>query len=376
MIALEKYRNRNQKHICPMCEKLTFVKYFDDDNNCHINDNVGRCDREIECGYHYTPKEYYKDNSIDKNKYNQPRTFVPKQRSTSSTNSTSQQQPINYIPFDYIEKAAATRNNHFVEFLLDYFDWDSIKNAINPYFIGSTKDRRIVYPQIDADGNVRTAKIMEYDPITGKRKKNGVNAFDWMHSILIKKGLLPEDFEKKTCFFGEHLIRSAQNKGKTVCILESEKSALLAAIYMPQYLWMASGGMNSLNVDKLKPLKGRKIILYPDSDTKNVAFDKWGKIAKEARQVGFDISISTLLDRICTPEQKAIGYDLGDFIIDDIKTPKTEIPQHFEANPHESIPIDTGNDILNSMIKQNSIMMDFINKFDLIPTQTICTYEN
>ena len=363
-IRLEKYKNKNQKHICPKCGKRTFVLFYDYDNQCYINENVGKCDRATECGHSYSPKEYYRDNPFDK----KPRTLVPKRGSTNGTNNTRKknESQLNTIPFSYIEKAVQNSSNHLIQFLLTLFDTERIKEAIAPYFIGSTKDGRIVFPQIDADGKVRTAKIMEYNSLTGKRIKEGLNAFDWIHSILMKKGLLPDNYELETCLFGEHLIRSDRNNGKTICILESEKSVLIAAIHEPQYLWVATGGLNSLNVNKLKPLKDWNIILYPDTDTNSVAFHKWSKIADEARKMGFNISVSTLLERICTPEQKAKGYDLGDFIIDEVKS---KVVQPIETTPKNELSTD--NDTLNTMIKQNPVMIDFINKFDLILTQII-----
>lgn len=374
-IRLEKYKSRNQKRNCPQCNKNTFVPYYDYANNCYINDNVGRCDREIECGYHYKPKEYFKDNPTD----DLPRTFVPKQRSANGTNGARQRaesKKIQTISFDYIKRAMLNRNNQLKDFLQNLFPLDIIENTFDKYFVGSTKDGRIVYPLIDRNGEARTAKVMLYDPKTGKRIKDEINSFDWLHTILDKKGLLPDGFAKETCLFGEHLISLEENKDKIVNILESEKSALIASMYQPQHIWMASGGMNSLNVGKLQALRGEKIILHPDADTTNIAFDKWSKIMQEARQMGFEIGVSTLLKRICTPEQKAKGYDLGDYIIDDMKSQKTEISQPIEVRPQENIPTNLQNEALNTMINKNPVLMDLINKFDLTLIQITNDYAN
>ena len=52
----------SRKHKCPSCGQKRMVKYIFNDTGEYIADNVGRCDREINCSYHYPPKDYYKDN--------------------------------------------------------------------------------------------------------------------------------------------------------------------------------------------------------------------------------------------------------------------------------------------------------------------------
>ena len=61
---LEKYAGPNTKHICPQCgHKGVFTRYIDIDNRKYLADNVGRCDRESNCGYHHKPKDYLKKNN-------------------------------------------------------------------------------------------------------------------------------------------------------------------------------------------------------------------------------------------------------------------------------------------------------------------------
>jgi hypothetical protein len=62
----------------------------------------------------------------------------------------------------------------------------------------------------------------------------------------------------------------------TVKIVESEKTALLMAIAYGNHagqVWMACGGLENLNREKLKPIieQKRDIILYPDRD----GISKW-----------------------------------------------------------------------------------------------------
>ena len=58
------------------------------------------------------------------------------------------------------------------------------------YLCGSIKNPgAVIYWQIDRDKKIRTGKIMEYNPETGKRS----GLIDWVHSF-------NEDYVLKQCF--------------------------------------------------------------------------------------------------------------------------------------------------------------------------------
>lgn len=60
---LQKYKaGRNTKQTCPCGRKRCFVRYVDEEGKLEFPDHVGRCDHEDSCGYHYTPKDFFKDN--------------------------------------------------------------------------------------------------------------------------------------------------------------------------------------------------------------------------------------------------------------------------------------------------------------------------
>ncbi len=94
-----------------------------------------------------------------------------------------------------------------------------------------------------------------------------------------------------------------------VCIAESEKSALISAAFFPNDIWLASGGIQGLTIEKCQILKGRKVVLFPDLG----AYDKWSIKAKEIlKQIPCKIKVSNKLELIATPEAKAKGLDVAD----------------------------------------------------------------
>ena len=59
---LEKYHT-GSKTTCPKCErKACFTRYVDEQGEISFPSHVGKCDHENSCRYHFTPKDYFKDN--------------------------------------------------------------------------------------------------------------------------------------------------------------------------------------------------------------------------------------------------------------------------------------------------------------------------
>ena len=352
---LQKYKGISTRHTCPQCgKKQSFTLYFDGNTHQPINKKVGKCNRESKCGYHYTPKQFFIDNP-DLNEttsqacnlhYSKP--FVAKQQTV---------QPIGTIPFTYVERSASYKSN-FVRFLFEILTDSQIQFIVEKYALGATKNQEVIFWQIDTKQCVRTGKIMQYDRLTGKRIKHESGAIDWVHNKLKKSGTLPEDYNLQQCFFGEHLL--GLHPEAVVCIVESEKSALISAALFPDEIWLAAGNINGLSIDKCQVLNGRTVILYPDLN----AFDKWSLKAKEIqKQCNCTISVSSLLETISTPFAKAQGLDVADYFINQLKTPLTSRRGvGGEVQPVQ--PRFTPE--LDEMIETNPTLLTLINKLDLI----------
>ncbi len=99
------------------------------------------------------------------------------------------------------------------------------------------------------------------------------------------------------------------NDGELIAIVEAEKTAVIAALELPEYQWLACGGKSHLSVEKLQRYAQRRVILFPDAD----GFEKWSGIANQAKLQGLNVTVSDLLETELTEDQKADGWDLADY---------------------------------------------------------------
>ena len=326
---LQKYKGKSSRHTCPACNKLgEFTLYLDGNTHQPIHKTVGICSRAVKCGYHYPPKQYFLDN---------PHCKGAKHSDSISTKVIKRNTPspkvmvAGEIPFSYVESSLSYQSN-FIHFLRKYLTSEQIDSVCNKYAIGATKRSEVIYWQIDTNYKVRTGKIMQYDRLTGKRIKNKSGAIDWVHNKLKQKGKLRQDFNLQQILFGEHLL--SLEPYKPVCIVEAEKTAIISAALYPDSVWLATGGIQNLSVDKCKILKNRTVIFFPDLG----GFDKWHLKAIEIQKLcKCTISVSDILENEATPYANAEGLDIADFFIAQLMQSST----HEITLPHDNTIIPT-----------------------------------
>lgn len=288
MFILEPYKGPATRHSCPECGKeKVFSRYIEKRTGKYISMDFGRCNREINCGYHKLPKSGLMDLSIN-------------------INSDLNIAKIDFISLNQFQNSLkAYDRNHFVSFLANQFGKEIAMSLVSKYNIGTSKYwlGATIFWQIDKDQKVRTGKIMLYDPITGHRVKKPYNHIHWVHKLLKK----PE-FSLKQCLFGCHLIND--NNNKPVGIVESEKTAIIVSALFPDLTWLATGGLNNLNAENLAGLKNRKVFLFPDLN----GFTKWTLKAQSLQKV-VPVLVSDFLEKIANQSEKDQGFDIADFLI-------------------------------------------------------------
>lgn len=359
-IELQKYKGKATRHDCPACgRKDSFVLYIDTDTNQPINAKVGKCNRESNCGYHYSPKQYFIDYPTDKG---EQRSWIP-----SAHRQAEPPKAIGSLNPDLVLKSYSTESN-FVRFLIDLFN-DKTKaiQLCQNYKLGATKAKEVIFWQIDLNGFIRTGKIMQYDPTSGKRKH-----VDWTHSRMIKAGQLPTEYNLKQCFFGEHLLKSKPSAA--VAIVESEKTAIIASGLMPDFVWIAAGQLQGLNIDKCKVLAGRNVVLFPDLSIKQPnrmnAFEVWSAKATEImRAHKCKIIVSDLLERKATDPDRQSGFDIADYLIRELKQnepPRPKPAPRMEIEPTPTKETEKQKDIQPD--KRPQIKIDWSSKVDELDT--------
>ena len=290
----------SKKYFCPQCQRKTFVLYIDNDTGQPLSDGVGRCDRLDNCAYHYTPKQFFEDNPDVGNEQRIPlhihrHVVMEKPRPIDYIN-LEVVQKANYLPY---ENRLPHERNTLFQYIAGICGNTLTQKAFVKYGVGTAKDGATIFWQWDEKLNVRTGKIIRYKA-DGHRDHD--NPPFWAHTKM------KSDFNLKQCLFGQHLLSSTTHK---VAIVESEKTAIVASIYYPEFVWLATGGICNLQPDKCEVLRNKDVVLFPDLK----ATEKWREKANHLRSICRTITVSDYLERIATDEERAKGLDLADFLL-------------------------------------------------------------
>ena len=203
-----------------------------------------------------------------------------------------------------------------------------MRHACQRYYLGKTKSGQPVFWMID-------------DMLTPLDAHIGSTA--WMSTLLKAREPLIASWQVTHCLFGLHLlahtdlsdhtdfshsyqaqpvpkapsvrsVRSVCHK-KTVCVVESEKSAVLLSELLPEYVWMAYATTAHLSPELFAPLQGHKVILFPRTDPTLSTYLFFKDLAALVHQrYGLDITVSRFLEDRATPDQKSRCIDLVDFL--------------------------------------------------------------
>ena len=290
--SLEAYRaGGGNRYTCPQCgRKKCFTRYVDNATGQYVDAQCGRCEHVHRCGYHYPPRAYFHDNAwrtpahlgIPREPYESlgtPRKAaapahlgIPREPYEPLGNprkaaapaaaplGTPRKAPAPLpTPEDDLVSACHSPNSQFVCWLMATLgDERPVRRVYDDYRLGATRDGGVIFWQIGIDGHVRAGKIMHYGADGHRRGHPG-----WVHAELKRRGVYAPDYQPPKCLFGEHLL--AARPTDVVCLVESEKTAVVCAARYPQCLWLATGGCAMLSADRLGCLAERRVLVWPDS---------------------------------------------------------------------------------------------------------------
>lgn len=293
---LQPYSGRNSRYTCPKCGKhYEFILYVDAETNQPLAEYVGMCNRKDKCGYHYTPSDFFRDKGEVRDIE-----IVPSRPSVTTH--------FNTIDFGYFSKhlpnCKEEQSNHMIH-LTSLFGEERVEQMQKDYLIGVYKDRMSIFWQIDEKGVIHTGKIMQYDPKTG----HNTGIFRWMHREIGRP-----DFVLKQCLYGLRLLKELVQT-RTILLVESYKNTHFVRCLTSFFVVVSTDNKGGFTSERCRPLKGRDVIVLPDCG----AYDDWEKKARYiSREVGCSMRMSTFLEERATEEQKAEGYDIADWIQDQI----------------------------------------------------------
>lgn len=225
-------------------------------------------------------------------------------------------------------------NSSFCKALVStgYLTWQQMLDAVCRYRLGADRKGRVIFWQIDRDERICDGKVMAYGPDC-HRLKEKEHAPTWVSALLAKRhGGKQEGDIVRHCLFGLHLLnpRNAWLTGQMppVALVEAEKTAVILSAYYPQYVWLATGGLFEVQPEKFRPLRGRKVILFPDADPDGKAYAYWFEAAQQVMAQPYwddspPIRVSALLEQHATADQRRRKIDLVEFITEQQLTPNS-----------------------------------------------------
>lgn len=155
-----------------------------------------------------------------------------------------------------VQSLAHYELNPFFQFISSLIGPDAALEKMMEFFVGTAKGGGTVFWLIDQFGRPRTAQKIFYKG-NGHRDKNKP-----------PKRVFTTFQGYEPCFFGEHQLLKA-GKDDLIAIVESEKTALIASIYLPmlngqKVYWLAASGNNGITDSKAWVLRGLNVCLVPD----------------------------------------------------------------------------------------------------------------
>ena len=209
----------------------------------------------------------------------------------------------------------ALGRNQLIDLLLRLYPQQAVLMACQRYLVGFNSFKTgnlgdaLIYWQVNEQRKIINAKRIHY-LADGHRNKQ--------YPPIV---MYPDNPQ---CLFGQHLIND--DPEQPVAIVESEKSALIMSIAMPEYQWMACGSLNNFNERFLEPLRHRKVVAFPDLDSRrdkksglSVSTAAWLQEAQRLKAQGWNIRVDLWLEKNANTAQRLAKLDIADFALERVR---------------------------------------------------------
>lgn len=183
-----------------------------------------------------------------------------------------------------------------------------MRHAVDCYHLSKSRSGKCIFWMIDDLGYVLDGHI----------------GSSWASQMLkAREPRLLAHWHTSHCLFGMHLLSTAEatcslftiHSPLSIGIVDSERSAVILSELYPQCLWLSWVYPANFTSDKLEPLRGHKVILYPRASQTMDYFMSCLEIADQAsRLYHLDITVSTIIEDNATASQKAAQIDLVDLL--------------------------------------------------------------
>lgn len=316
--SLEKHPK--PKGICPHCGEKKVFRFFQDADGNRLDEQFGICDRKAKCGYDYRPSgELF----------------------TTAGDAAEKPAVETILALTDLAEALLAKTKDYSSNLHRYARTLTVPaEHLEKWAVATDRDRS-VYLHLNGDKQLVNAKWFKYQE-DGRRDKN-----TQPYSLA-----QPSEAEHKRygfCFYGEHLLRH-EDPARPICVVESEKSAVLASFAYPHLDWLACGSANGITDEKISALYNRPIWWVADADG-NVPLVKDGQPVlkngkpqlteggrrnsslRKLKSYGLDFVVLDLF-----PE-RTDGYDIADALRDGVR-PDVVAPAPPKKKKREELPAD------------------------------------
>jgi hypothetical protein len=298
-------KSPKRKGPCPMCKAKGEFRYYEG-----LPREFGKCERVNNCGYSNLPPSDFKTDG-----YQIPPVQKPKELK---------------IVYPDQEKIKSFLPNHASNFHKFCIRLGIPQDHLTKWNVGTNGESTAFAYQEQSTGhftNVKEVKYSEEGKRTGEAYylkryecKGCGAAFDRYLKTCTAcnktKTLFGSEKEKfMICIYGEHTWSTEKDENgrytKPLCLIESEKSAVIASFFYPQYDWGAFSAAKNLTDEKIGSgvLFNRTVYNLRDAD-------KAGREAHAEKQLA---KWKLTYEAVELFPEREDGYDIADAIIDGLR---------------------------------------------------------